>query len=846
MKKKILTHAGIVALLLAISAIYFMPILQGKALPQGDLQKYEGMAKAQKDYHRATGDYATWCPSMFGGMPGYQITNSPQHSVYTPVKSLLTLQVFGRQNDMGVVFLYLLGFYVALVALGVSPWLALLGGLAFGLGSYNIIIIEAGHITKAWAMAMMAPILAGMLLCFKGAAAYRGDRRRGAARWVWGGILFTVALGLQIALNHIQITFYTALAGVVMGLTYLVYSIKERYFPRFLAGAGILAAGVLLALACNVRHLMVNQEYMAYTMRGGSEISVTPQDLYGSEYPRGNNANEDGLDIDYAFGWSYGIGETYSLLVPGARGGGSVEPVDEESACYKAFGQKRMPLYWGDQPFTSGPVYFGAVVLFLFLFAMLTVRGPERWWVLIAALLAVMLSWGKNFMGFNGWVFEHLPLYNKFRTPSMSLVLAHVLAVMLAVMGLRGLFSKELDTRRALRALYAAAGATVGAILVGLALSGSLSFSGRADAEMAAQYGSQWPELQRIFIEDRKALFRSDSWRSILFILLAAATLLAYIRCRGGRKWAAPAATALLALLIVVDLQNVNSRYLSSDNYVRNARQLELQPAQYDYDIDAIAAQFGDRDFRVLNLAVNTFNDSKPSAFHNQVGGYSAAKLRRYQDLIDFYISYQINPQVLNMLNTRYFVLQNGQVQRNADALGNAWFVDSVRLVGDANGEILALNDINTATTAVVNAAEMGEGLAGLPLDRQQGACALPADSSAAIAMEHTTPADLNTLTYKSHSKTPRLAVFSEVYYHPDWRAYIDGEPAEYIRANYILRAMVVPAGSHTIEFRNESPTMHRLDTLTLVGSVVTLLAIGGALFLLYRRRPAPKSDDEQ
>ena len=836
MKKKIITHASLVLVLLAISAIYFMPILQGKALPQGDLQKYEGMAKAQKDYHEATGEYSTWCPSMFSGMPGYQITNSPQHSMYTPVKNVLTLQIFGRQNDMGVLFLYLLGFYIALVALGASPWLALLGGLAFGLGSYNIIIIEAGHITKAWAMAMMAPVLAGMLLCLKGAGRLKEDKRRGVSNLVWGGILFTLALGTQIALNHIQITFYTAIAGVVMGIAYLCHSIKDKYFGKLMIAVGVLIVGVLLAVVCNTRHLLVNEEYMQYTMRGGSEITVTPQELYGEEYPRNNNDNENGLDINYAFSWSYGIGETYTLLVPGARGGGSIEPVSKSSASYNNFHQEKMPLYWGDQPFTSGPVYFGAIVIFLFLFGMLTVKGPERWWILIATILAIMLSWGKNLMGFNGWVFDHLPLYNKFRTPSMSLVLANALAVLMAVLGLKNLFTNELEPKKALRALYISAGATVGVILLGLLMSGGLSYSGSADNEMANQYGNQWPTIQNIFIQDRKALFASDSWRSILFVVLAAATLWAYLRYAKGKKEMRSTATlvpiAVLALLIVVDLQGVNSRYLNKDNYVRNPRQLALQPAQYDMDIDAMAAQAGDQDYRVLNMAVNTFNDSKPSAFHNQVGGYSAAKLRRYQDLIDFYIGYRINPQVLNMLNTRYFVMRDGHVQRNPDALGNCWFVKEVKMVEDANAEILALNDFDPAVTAVVNKNEFDNSQS---LKTYTGVS--PYDSTATIELEHKRPADLNTLTYRSHSDTPMLAVFSEIYYAPDWKAYIDGQPAEYLRANYLLRAMVVPEGDHVIEFRNEAPTLHRLDNITLICSIVTLLVIAGTLFVYYRKR---------
>ena len=842
MKKSIITHAAIVLVLLAISAIYFMPILQGKALPQGDLQKYEGMAKAQKDYHSATGEYSTWCPSMFSGMPGYQITNSPQHSIFTPIKNVLTLQIFGRQNDMGVMFLYLLGFYIALVALGVNPWLALLGGLAFGLGSYNIIIIEAGHITKAWAMAMMAPVLAGMLLCLKGAGRLKEDRSKGVAALVWGGILFTLALGTQIALNHIQITFYTAIAGVAMGIAYLCHSLKEKYFGKLLISVGVLLLGVLLALACNTRHLLVNEEYMQYTMRGGSEITVTPQELYGEDFPRNNNSNDRGLDINYAFSWSYGIGETYTLLVPGARGGGSIEPVSKNSASYSNFHQEKMPLYWGDQPFTSGPVYFGAIVIFVFLFGMLTVKGPERWWILAAALLAVVLSWGKNLMGFNGWLFEHLPLYNKFRTPSMSLVLANALAVLLAVLGLNELFAGRLEHKKALRALYISAGATLGVLLVGLLISGGLAYSGSADNEMASQYGSQWPTIQSIIIKDRKALFVSDSWRSILFVVLAAVTIWGYIRYNKDKtspsRTALLVPTAVLALLIVVDLQGVNSRYLNSDNYVRNARMLEMQPTQYDMDIDAMASQAGDQDYRVLNLAVNTFNDSKPSAFHNQVGGYSAAKLRRYQDLIDFYIGYRINPNVLNMLNTRYIVMRDGQVQRNPDALGNCWFVQNIQQVEDANGEILALNQFNPATTAVVNKNEFDNAQCSM-LNAQLK------DSTATIQMEHKQPADLNTLTYRSHSSTPQLAIFSEIYYSPDWKAYIDGQPADYLRANYILRAMVIPQGDHLIEFRNEAPTMHQLDNITLICSLITLLIIAATLFLYYRNRrtPEPESD---
>lgn len=820
--KKAITHVAIILLMLIVSCIYFLPLLQGKALPQGDLQSFQGMAKAQKDFHKASGEYTYWCPSMFSGMPGYQVTNSPQHSVFTVFRDVLPLGFCEHGNDIGVLFIYLLGFYVALVALGINPWLALVGGLAFGLGSYNIIIIEAGHITKAWAMSMMAPIIAGMLLCLNGAKIFPEDKRMAIGKWIWGGILFTCALGTQIAFNHIQITFYTVIACLIIGVVYTIFAIKDKYFLSFLRSVGVLVIGVVLALACNTRHLLVNKEYVKYTMRGGTEISVTPQDLYGKDFPKNNNTNDKGLDINYAFSWSYGIGETYTLLVPGSRGGGSGEKVGKDSESYKNLHIDRAPLYWGDQPFTSGPVYFGAIVVFLFIFGMIVVKGPERWWVLAVTIIAIIMAWGRNCIGINGWLFEHLPLYNKFRTPSMSLVLANTTMVLMAILGIREVCEQKIEPKKALRALFVSAGVTIGIILVGLVIHSGFSFSGSSDAEMAKQYGDQWPRLQDIFIQDREALFVSDSWRSIIFILLAGALLFLYIKKGLTSKKLTIPFIILIGILVVIDLQGVDSRYLSKDNYVRSKRMLEMKPSQFDNEIDALANQFGDKDYRVLTLATNTFNDSKPSAFHNQIGGYCAAKLRRYQDLIDFYLSNRINMGVINMLNTRYVVLQNGQVQRNPDALGNCWFVSDVKMVNDANEEILALNELDPSTTAVIDGSKFSRPT-------------FSPDSTATIEMEHNK--NVNRITYHSHCATEQLAVFSEIYYEPDWFVYIDGKRAEYMRANYVLRAMVVPAGDHTIEFRNEAPMVHRLDRVTLILSICTMLIIAGAIFFYYRSR---------
>ena len=813
--KKTLIHGGIVLFFFLIAAIYMSPAFDGKVIQQGDTLKWQAMAKEQVDYHEKTGEYTTWTSSMFSGMPSYQVTSSPLKSVFNKIQSVLNLYYLGFGRNIGVIFLYLIGFYVALLALGMSPWLSLLGALAFGLGSYNIIIIEAGHITKAYAMAMMAPIIGGMLLILQ------------RKKYLWGGILFALALGIQISCNHIQITYYTMIMGLILGLVYLVYAIKDKEFKSLLLGVGIMLIGIGFAIGANARLLFINQEYVKYTMRGGSEITVTPEDLYKDGEPK-SIAASNGLDIDYAYSWSYGKGETYTLLVPGAYGGGSGETVGTDSEFYKNFRQKQAPLYWGDQPFTSGPVYFGAIIIFLFVLGLFVVKGPERWWILLATILAILMSWGKNLMGFNSFLFYHLPLYNKFRTPSMSLVIANVTMVIMAMLALKAIFDKEnsVDKKKLNLGLYISTGITAGFILLMMVFSGSFSFSGVSDVQMAAQYGNQWDMIQDVLVKDRKALFMSDSWRSLILILISALFLWLYINQKIKQSGII---IGVLACLVLFDLWGVDRRYLNESNFITEKR-TKLRPSQTDQTLDQYAAQFNDEDYRVFDLSVNTFNDSYPSAFHHQIGGYSAAKLRRYQDLIDFYLSRHINTNVLNMLNTRYVVVsgQDGQpmVQRNPEALGNAWFVDAYQLVEDPNAEILALNELNPADTAIIDK-RFADMVQGKNLER---------DSNSVIVMEHQKPYNPDYVVYKTKTSKDQLAVFSEVYYAPDWRAYIDGKPAEYFRANYILRAMVIPAGEHKIEFKNEAPLMHKLDKISLIISILFVLAVAGSLVVYYRK----------
>lgn len=820
--KKGLIHLGIVVLFFIISAIYFSPAFQGKVIQQGDTMKFNAMINEARQFHEATGDYANWNSAMFSGMPAYQVGMAePRSDIFTPVRNILTLTPFDLQLNVGILFLYLVAFYACLAMMGISPLLSLLGAVAFGLGSYNIIIIEAGHITKAYAISMMAPILVGMLITLR-------------KKYLLGGILFSFALGLQIAFNHIQITYYTAIAGVVLGITYAVYAIKDKWIKQFLTAVGVLLLGCAMALIINSRHLFVNQQYAEYTMRGGSEISVTPEDLYKDGEPKSIAGKTSGLDIDYAYSWSYGKGETFTLLVPGMYGGGSGETVSKDSEFYKNFRQTQAPLYWGDQPFTSGPVYFGAIVMFLFVLGLIIVKGPERWWILVATLLSIIMAWGKNFAAFNEFLFEYLPMYNKFRTPSMSLVIANVTTVLMATLALKTILNKEIAQKHLQKALYISTGITGGLCLLFMIFAGSFSYSGLSDMQMAAQYGNQWQAIQDILVSDRKDLLVSDSMRSLILILLAATTIWLFNNNKlKNQNWVV---VAIIALTLF-DLWGVDKRYLNDNNFV-NKNKIALQPTQDDLIIDEYARINGDKDYRVFNVAVNTFNDSYPSAFHHQIGGYHAAKLRRYQDLIDFYLSRHINTDVLNMLNARYFVVPNGQggtaVQRNVAALGNAWFVDNYRLVNDPNAEILALNDFDPAKTAIVNK-EFAELLAGKDL---------ALDSNSVIEPVHQQPYNPDYLQYKTKTNKEQLAVFSEIYYKPDWFAYIDGERAEYIRVNYVLRAMVVPAGEHTIEFRNEAPLLHKLDKVALAGSIIFVIIILGSIaMVIYNSRKKNTTD---
>jgi len=830
--KKILIHAGAVLFFFIVAVVYMHQILGGKIIAQSDVIQYRWSSAEYAKYKAETGEDAYWNSSAFSGMPMYQMHNIPSKNIFQPLKYILTLTFIGdgpegRNCDWGIMFLYLLGFYVALSATGMKPWLSIIGALAFGFGSYNIIIIETGHITKAWAISMIAPILAGMILVFR-------------KKYLWGMLLFTIALGLQIQFNHIQITYYTLVMAVVIGLVYLAYSIKNKGFKHYVKGVGGLAVCAVLVLLSTSRYFMVNAEYVKQTMRGGTELTITPNDIYNNENQQ-NTSN--GLNAEYASEWSYGKAETMTLLVPGFNGGGSDEPVSKNSEFYKSQKNDIAPMYWGNQQFTSGPVYLGAIIIFLFIFGLMVVKGPERWWLIITSIIGVLMAWGSNLQWFNNLLYNYLPMYNKFRSPSMSLVIVSVSAVVMSLLVLRQVFDDE-EKKKYNLPLYISSGITL-TICILVAIIGPLasSFSGAGDVGLDKS-------VLDALVADRKSLMVADAFRSLGFVLAVAVTLWLFIN---NKLKNSNVIALIIGVLVVIDLVGIDNRYLNDSKYIKESV-LDMKPDDGDKQIYELAKQNNDVDYRVFNIKpkiqnktlnidstmFNAFVDARTSAFHHSVGGYSGAKLGRYQDIIDFYMVRDtttkrvLNMDVLNMLNVRYFIKYKNnqpQVRHNKDAYGNAWLVDSVKYVSSPDEEILALNDKNLKNIAIVNKNEFG-GLSETYVH----------DSTARIALISDEVYNPNLRKYSVSTNNDALAVFSEIYYAPDWRAYIDGNPAEYFRANYILRAMLIPAGNHTVEFRNEAPTFHKWEKVEIVSSTFLAIFIIVALVMhFWRKRKSVK-----
>jgi hypothetical protein len=687
--------------------------------------------------------------------------------------------------------------------MGMSTWLSVVGAIALGFTSYNLVILEAGHNTKSLAIAYVPLVLAGLLYAF----------RRGSRHLWLGAALFAFGLAMHIRANHLQITYYLLLLILVFGVVQLVYAIKEKALGDFLRTIGVLAVAALIAAGVSFGRLYTTMEYGAYSIRGKSELKQA----------NSGDKTSAGLDRDYAFGWSYGVGETMTLLIPNFYGGASQGALDEDSQTAQEFVKlgvppaqmqellKTMPLYWGDQPGTSGPVYVGAIVCFLFVLGLLVVEKRLRYWLLAATLISIVLAWGKNFEAFNYFMFDYFPGYNKFRAVSMALVIAQVAMPLLAIFALYRFLQLPADKKALEKKLLYAAGITGGLCLLVALLAGMASFVGAADAQLEQM---QWPV--QALRADRESMMRTDAFRSLVFIVFAAGVLYFYLK----QKLSATTVTLVLGALILVDLWSVDKRYLSNDDFQKRVVETHFQPSP----ADQLILQDQDLSYRVINLA-NPFNDARTSYFHKSVGGYHGAKLRRYQDVIDKHIA-QNNLEVLNMLNTRYFITTDGQqpVQRNQQALGNAWFIQKLIPVNTPDEELDALTTLHPASEAVVDVAKF-------PVP------AKAFNTGGSIRLTAYAP---NNLKYEVETPADGFAVFSEIYYKDGWQAYLDGKPVDHIRVNYILRGMPVPAGKHTVEFKFAPEEYEIGNTVTLICSILLLGVVVGGIFYGFRTA-APK-----
>lgn len=851
--KKILPHIIAVVAFIVVSLVFFSPVMEGKKLFQSDMAQFDGASKELHDYEKASGEGANWANAMFSGMPSYQIAFPQSNNIFNTIAPPLTL--WNRNFDAGIFFIMMLGFYVFMCSMGAKPLISAFSALIYALGSYNVIIITVGHITKAWAMAMIAPILAGMILVFK-------------RKYISGIIIFTLSLGLQIYFNHIQITYYTLIAALILGMTYLIYAIKEKQIKNFALSCGALIIAAVIAIMPNSSHLALNAEYAKHTMRGGSELTIKAND--------NTNNNEKGLTIDYAYAWSYGVGETLTMLIPDFKGGGSsdnrweslaenrlqeIQSTQPAQASHpqinQVVNQYAGSTYWGEQPFTAGTVYFGAIVIFLSLLGFLLIKGAERWWLLFATIVSILMSWGSNFMILNEFLFNHLPLYNKFRTPSMILVIANVTLVITAFLGLKEFFNKEIYNNKKTTSLFISGG-IVGGFCLLCALLPDLfaSFTSSQDSVFETMLGNSF--IQALY-EDRKSAFTSDALRSFIFIAIAFVSLFLFAKDKLKKEIIV---IAIIGIASVIDLWQVDKRYISNDNY-KKPYELEIQSTPALETIKADVEAKNINHYRVYNMAVNTFNDASTSFYVPSIGGYHGAKLQRYQDIISFHLTnpnyvqkdlndtsllktnqirqffytYQQqikcpNLQVLNMLDTKYFILPVGQeggtAIENPEACGAAWFVENIKTVNTADEEILALNDFNPQHTAILNK-EFASQLQNKDFSN--------ADQQATIALQESPNKNPDLKIYKTKSTTAQLCVFSEIYYKEGWKAYIDGKEAPILRANYVLRALEVPAGEHTIELRCEPDTLKTFNIINLIGSILIVIFVIGAIALPFIKK---------
>ena len=828
--KKFLPDVVVIAVFAIISfAYFFVPITQGKILYQHDASAGVGAAQEMTEYQNRTGETTRWTNSIFGGMPTYQM--SPSYQSTDGLSQVMNAYHLWLPDNVWFLFAYLLGFYILLRAFDFRQSLAALGSVMWAFSSYFLIIIAAGHLWKVMALAYLPPMIAGVVL------AYRG-------RYLSGFIVTALFTAFEIKANHVQMTYYYLFIILFMVIAYLVKSIREKQLAVFLKATGVLAAAALIGIAINLSSLYHTWQYQKESMRGKSEL--VKKDAA--------NQTSSGLDRDYITQWSYGIDETLTLLVPDAKGGASVPLSKNATAMAKADPQIQsmipqlydaFPQYFGTQPGTSGPVYVGAFVLFLFILGLFIVKGPMKWALLAATILSVLLAWGHNFMGFTNFFLDYIPMYAKFRTVASILVIAEFTIPLLAALTLKKIVDEPDVLSKQMKFAYISLALTAGvAALIALFPDMMGPFVSEQERQMIGSIQGMDGGTARTILANisdmRAAMVSSDAWRSVIIILIGFALLFAYKL----KKLRADYMIAALLVLCLVDMWQVDKRYLNDEMFVpKSERDMPQQPTATDIEINKDKSL----DYRVLNFASNTFNENETSYFHKSIGGYHPAKLRRYQEMIDAYIAPEMqkamqtiaakggNMQqvdgvklfpVLNMLNTKYFIfpLQGGATMplKNIYAQGNGWFVDKIDYVADANAEYAEVGKIDVRHEAVADKqfeAVLGQAKAN--------------DSTATVKLDKYEP---NNLQYTVNSKNGGIVVFSEIYY-PGWKATVDGQSVELGRVNYILRAVNVKPGKHTVVLDFHPTSISTTETIAYISIVILLLAIAGAGYMEWKKK---------
>lgn len=827
--RRLLPYITAIVVFLGLSAFCFAPQFGGKKLPMHDVTQYEGMNKAIKDHIETHGEDPQWTGDMFGGMPSVLI--SMKYDSMLIRNGARAFEFLG--TPAAYLFIAMTAFFLMLLMFGVNPWPAIPPAIAYGLSTYFFLIIGAGHITKMVALAYIPLMVGGVYYTLR--------------RNIWVGAALTALFtAIEIGANHPQITYYFALVMAGIWVNEGVRAFKEHTLPRFAKATAMLVVAGMLGLGANAASLWLTADYGKYSMRGGSELTISPDGKAAADKGKG-------LDLEYATRWSYGKAESFNMFIPDMMGGGFPTKFSDDGAVAQSLTKygarnlaQQLPTYWGDQPGTGGPTYIGAVVIFLFVLGLFLLRGRNKWWVVVVSALAVMLSWGYNFMWLTELFFNYFPGYNKFRVVAMTLVVVEWSVPFLAALVLCKVWAQKLTREELVKGIKYSVYVTGGVALL-FALFGGMMFDFISPSDAVIQQQGIPQDVISAMRAERASMLRTDAVRSLIFVLATAGTVLLFALGRIKRG----ALIAVVAVLVCLDLVPVNKRYLPWSSF-KDAKNIGIQPTAIDLEI----MKDTEPGFRVFNRTVDPFNDATTSYFHRSIGGYHGAKLQRYQDLIEFHLS-QGNSEVYDMLNTKYFIVpdEQGRIAKyeNTHRNGAAWFVGEIVLAGSADEEIVALDTLDTKRVAVVDRRfapqfmpDPKADLSKLPVEeriettyfsgervkfREEGMMYIQTD------WIELTDYKANHLTYKYSAVAPSAAVFSEIYYDRGWTAYIDGKEAPYFRADYVLRGMMLPAGEHTVEFKFKAQNFGRLSNITLICSLIIIAGAAGALIATVVRR---------